>query len=98
MTESIRTDTTGVQRERTLLVGVITEHSKADPHDPLGELRSLSKTAGACVVDEMLCKRQRVNPGLYVGTGKAEEIKDRAEQNEIDTIIFDNDVSASRLG
>jgi GTP-binding protein HflX len=87
----------GVQKERALLVGVITEHSNVDPHDPLGELRSLSKTAGAWVVDEMLCKRQRVNPGLYVGTGKADEIAARAEQNEIDTIIFDNDLSPAQI-
>ena len=45
-----------------MLVGVILPGSTADPRDPLGELGSLAKTAGAQVVGEVLQKRHR--PGL----------------------------------
>lgn len=86
-----------VAQERALIVGVILPGSNADPLDPLGELRSLAKTAGAEVVDEMLAKRPHIHPGLYVGTGKAQEIADRAQQNNIDTIIFDNDLSPNQI-
>ena len=95
MTEPKRTQS--VQRERALLVGVILPHSDCDPHDPLGEIRSLAKTAGAEVVDEMLAKRTRVHPGLYVGTGKAQEIADRVEMNHADVVIFDTDLSPAQI-
>ncbi|MCY2924197.1 MAG: GTPase HflX, partial [Planctomycetota bacterium] len=84
-------------RERALLVGVLTSDSKADPMDPLGELRNLAKSAGAEVVDEMLSKRRHPHPGLYVGTGKAAEIAARADQNEADVVIFDNELTPSQI-
>ena len=86
-----------VQRERALLVAVILPDSNIDPTDPLGELRSLARTAGARVVDEMTAKRPRPHPGLYVGTGKAREIADRADQNEVDVILFDNDLTPAQI-
>ena len=86
-----------VQTERALLVGVVLQDSKADPLDPLGELRSLARTAGAKVVDEMLVRRRSVTPALYVGSGKAREIAARCDQNEVDTVIFDNDLSPGQI-
>ncbi|MFP3937832.1 MAG: GTPase HflX [Phycisphaerae bacterium] len=87
----------GVQRENTLLVGVLFHDSIVDPADPLGELRSLSETAGANVVGEMLAKRDKPHPGLYVGTGKAEQIAQRCEELDIDTVIFDNDLTPAQI-
>ena len=87
----------GVQRERALLVGVVIPRANVDPIDPLGELRSLARTAGADVVDEMLAKRKSIHPGLYVGSGKARQIAERCDQNEIDTILFDNDLSPAQI-
>ena len=80
-----------------MLVGVILPDSSADPRDPLGELRALARTAGAVVVDEIVAKRRTCNPGLYVGSGKARQIADRAEQNDVDTVIFDNDLSPAQI-
>ena len=96
MAESKRTKLE-VARERVLLVGVILPDTSVDPLDPLGELRSLTRTAGADVVDEIVAKRRQIHPGLYVGTGKARQIAERAEQNEVDTIIFDNDLSPAQI-
>ncbi|MBS3733841.1 MAG: GTPase HflX [Phycisphaerae bacterium] len=96
MTEPKRTDLS-VRAERTLLVSVLLPESTADPHDPPGELRRLAQTAGATVVDEMVAKRRAVHPGLYVGSGKAEQIADRCELNAVDTIIFDNDLSPAQI-
>jgi GTP-binding protein HflX len=45
----------------------------------------------------MLAKRRDVHPGLYVGSGKAQQIAERAEQNEIDVVIFDNDLSPNQI-
>jgi len=96
MAELVRTEL-AVQKERALLVGVILPGSGADPMDPLGELRSLARTAGAGVVDEIVARRRTVNPGMYVGTGKAQEIADRSALNKADVVIFDNDLSPNQI-
>ena len=96
MTELNRTELS-VQAERALLIGVVLPGSTADPMDPLGELRSLTKTAGAIVVDEMLARRDKISPATYVGSGKAVEIAQRADQNRADVIIFDNDLSPGQI-
>jgi len=96
MSEPTRTELS-VQAERLLLVTVLLPGSSHDPMDPVGELRSLAKTAGGVVADEMLVKRRDVHPGLYVGSGKAQQIADRAEAGEIDAIVFDNDLSPAQI-
>ncbi|HNX27480.1 MAG TPA: GTPase HflX [Phycisphaerae bacterium] len=90
-------ETFEIESERTLLVCVVLPGDNHDTHDPLGELRALAKTAGSDVVDEILCKRQQPHTGLYVGTGKASQIADRCEMNEIDVVIFDNDLTPGQI-
>jgi GTP-binding protein HflX len=87
-----------VKQERAVLVGVILPGSTADPRDPLGELASLAKTAGAKVVGQILQKRHRVDAGTYIGSGKAIEIANLAMKEEAETIIFDNDLTPSQIG
>ena len=96
MQEGRRSELT-VQAERALLVTVLLPGSKADPMDPVGELRSLARTAGAEVVDEMIVKRHVTNPAYYVGTGKADEIAERAKSKAVDVVIFDNDLSPAQI-
>ncbi len=96
MTELVRTEL-GVEKERVLLMEVVLPNCTADPMDPLGELRNLAKTAGANVVDEMLARRPKVDNAHYVGIGKADEIKLRCVQNDISTVIFDNDLSPAQI-
>ena len=86
-----------VKQERAVIVGVILPDSTADPRDPLGELQSLAKTAGARVVATLTQKRRKVDSGTYVGSGKAKEIADLARTNDADVILFDDLVSAEVL-
>jgi len=86
-----------VHRERAVLVGVILPDSLVDSHEPLAELASLARTAGAVVVDEVVQRRYRVDPAHYVGRGKAEEIGRRVEAHEADVVIFDNDLSPAQI-
>ena len=81
-----------------MLVGVILPKSTADPRDPLGELGSLAKTAGAREVARIIQRRQRPDSGTYIGSGKAKEIARIAKSNKADVIIFDNDLSPSQIG
>jgi GTP-binding protein HflX len=87
-----------VRQERAVLVGVILPGSTADPRDPLGELNSLAKTAGARVVAQVLQKRHRPDAGTFIGSGKVAEIADLARQNKADVILFDNDLSPGQIG
>src|SRR3954471_7175610 len=87
-----------VKQERAILVGVILPKSNADPRDPLGELASLAKTAGAKVVARIVQKRHRVEAATYIGSGKAIEIAQLAGKEKADVIIFDNDLSPSQIG
>src|SRR5437899_9382076 len=97
MSELKRTHLT-VKQERAILVGVILPQSTADPRDPLGELASLAKTAGAKVVGHILQRRRSINAGTYVGSGKALEIAQLAQKEEADVVIFDNDLSPGQIG
>ncbi|MDB5353744.1 MAG: hflX [Phycisphaerales bacterium] len=81
-----------------MLVGVILPGSNADPRDPLGELGSLAKTAGAKVVGQVLQKRQKPDSGTYIGSGKAIEIARLAKKENADVIVFDNDLSPGQIG
>ena len=87
-----------MSQERAVLVGVILPDSSADPRDPLGELASLAKTAGARDVARVLQRRQRPDAGTYIGTGKAKEIAMLALQHSADVVIFDNDLSPAQIG
>ena len=91
MSELKRTELS-VRQERAVLVGVILPGSTADPRDPLGELASLAKTAGAKVVGNVMQKRHRLDSGTYIGTGKAIEVAELAKKEEADVVIFDNDL------
>ena len=97
MSELKRTELS-VRQERAVLVGVILPRSTADPRDPLGELASLAKTAGAKVVGTILQRRQRIDAGTYVGSGKVLEIARLAIREEADVVIFDNDLSPAQIG
>jgi GTPase len=87
-----------VRQERAVLVGVLLPGSTADPRDPLGELGSLARTAGARVVGQILQKRQKPDAGTYIGSGKVLEIAHLAMKEEADVILFDNDLSPGQIG
>jgi GTP-binding protein HflX len=87
-----------VRQEKAVLVGVILPGSTADPRDPLGELSSLAKTAGARVVGQVLQRRQAPDSGTYVGSGKAAQIAQVAKQNKADVVLFDNELSPGQIG
>src|SRR2546421_7420683 len=97
MAELKRTELS-VRQERAVLVGVILPKSTADPRDPLGELASLAKTAGAKVVGQIIQRRHRPDSGTYIGTGKAVEIAQLAKKHDADVILFDNDLSPGQIG
>ena len=86
-----------VRAERALLVGVILQGDHPDPNNPLAELKSLTRTAGAVPVDEMLVKLRRIHPGMYIGSGKAKQIARQVKDLNINVVIFDNDLTPGQI-
>lgn len=65
--------------------------------DHLAELEELALTAGAETIIKIIQDRPAIDPAYYIGKGKAEELAYLAEQNEIDIVIFDDDLSPIQL-
>lgn len=81
-----------------MLVAVHLPQARFDERDPLGELRALAETAGATVVGELVQKRQKIEAGTYLGTGKLEELKLMCQELDAGIVIFDNDLAPSQIG
>jgi GTP-binding protein HflX len=75
-------------------VGVDFGHANFD--DKLEELGLLAQTAGLVPVERMTCKRKAPDAALFVGTGKAEEIKMMARECGATEILFDQSLSPAQ--
>ncbi|MGB4521322.1 MAG: GTPase HflX, partial [Candidatus Omnitrophota bacterium] len=84
--------------ERTLLVTIKLDSEKDSWYleDHALELEELSVTAGAEVVDNITCVRDKPTPNLFIGKGKAEEIGLLCQEENIDTVIFSYDLSGTQ--
>lgn len=83
--------------ERVVLVGVKTPQvSMQQVKDYLDELAFLAETAGAETVAVFTQNLQVPDSRTYVGTGKLNEIREYLEENEIETVIFDDELTPSQ--
>ena len=84
--------------ERAVLVGLITrdtDQNRAEEY--LSELAFLAETAGAVVERVFFQKLDTANPKTFVGTGKLEQISAYVDENEVDVVIFDDELSSSQV-
>lgn len=65
--------------------------------DYIEELALLTKTAGGITVEKILQNRTKPDPSTYVGKGKLRELKQISGNRNIDTIIFDDDLSPTQI-
>jgi GTP-binding protein HflX len=80
---------------RAVLVGVdLGPGSSFDP--TLDELGLLAESAGDCVVAKVLAKRKSPDPALFVGSGKADEIKLLVQAHGAHGVIFDQALSPAQ--
>ncbi|HRW38361.1 MAG TPA: GTPase HflX [Aquihabitans sp.] len=84
-------------RERIIIVGVTLgggdpERTEAD----LEELALLVDTAGADVVGRIVQRRSAPDPATYLGKGKAAELKELSEALDVDTVVFDDELSPAQ--
>ncbi|WP_316755704.1 GTPase HflX [Pedobacter aquatilis] len=93
-----KTYDTAVVQERAILVGVITPGEKEEQtKEYLDELAFLVETAGGRVEKNFTQKILKPERATFVGTGKLEEIKAYVKSEEIDTVVFDDELSPSQL-
>jgi GTPase len=89
---------TAIKPERAVLVGIITPgQSDAQTREYLEELEFLVATAGGETIHSFTQRMQRPDRATFVGTGKLEEIKDYVKAEEIDIVVFDDELSPSQL-
>ena len=92
----------GISRERiaetAVLVGVITqEQNEEKVNEYLDELAFLADTAGAIAVRRFTQKMDRPNGATFLGAGKIQEVAAFVEENSIDLVIFDDELTPTQL-
>ncbi|MGE0883766.1 MAG: GTPase HflX [Blastocatellales bacterium] len=84
------------KRDRALLVSVTTE-TVAQARDSMDELRELATSGGLVVLDEIIQRRQSLDPKTLVGKGKLNDIIIRSLQLGADMIVFDRELTPSQV-
>ena len=84
--------------EKAVLVGIINrDQNEQQVNEYLDELAFLAETAGAVPVKRFVQRLETPNPKTFVGTGKLEDIVAFAEYEDIDVVIFDDELSPSQF-
>lgn len=83
--------------EKTVIIGIITQKQEEEKlNEYLDELEFLTYTAGGEVIKRFSQKMERPNPKTFLGTGKMDEINHFVIENDVSTVIFDDELSPSQ--
>ena len=81
--------------EKAVFVGVIKQgDEERQVMEYLDELEFLAETAGAIGVKKFIQKVDRPDSRTYIRSGKLQEIREYCEENEIELVIFDDELKA----
>ena len=84
--------------ERVVLIGIINqEQDENKVEEYLDELAFLARTAGANPVKKFTQQLGKPDPKTFIGSGKLNEIKQFNKENNVDTVIFDEELTPSQL-
>jgi GTP-binding protein HflX len=87
-----------LERERCILIGIVNrDQDEEKSREYLEELRFLADTAGADTVYMFTQKLSQSNSRTFLGSGKMEDIKGFVKAENIDMIIFDDELTPSQL-
>ena len=83
--------------EKTAIVGIVTQNQSEEKlNEYLDELEFLTYTAGGEVIKRFSQKMDKPNPKTFVGTGKIDEIHHFVKENNVTTLIFDDELTPSQ--
>lgn len=86
------------KEEKVLIVGVDLDSKKdIDIESSMMELKELVYAAGGVVVGEVVQNRDRIDSAFYIGKGKAEEIALACDELDIDTVVFNNELTGAQI-
>ena len=87
-----------LQRERCILIGIINkDQDEEKAMEYLEELRFLADTAGADTVHIFTQKLSKPDSRTFLGSGKMEDIKGFVDAENIDLVVFDDELTPSQL-
>ena len=84
-----------VRLERVVLAG-IWNTTQAEAENSIRELAALAETAGSEVLDALIQRRDKPDPGTYLGRGKAAELAEVVASVGADTVIIDSELAPSQ--
>ncbi len=85
------------EQERVVLVGVVKNNEQEWlVKESVAELGRLAETAGGKILDVCVVHQKIINPGHYIGSGKAEQIAETVAELEANTVIFDDELSPAQ--
>jgi len=83
--------------ERVFLIGAqLSKRTGADLTETMAELAELARTAGAKIIGEGTQRLDRPHAATYIGKGKANEFAEICKQGDVDTVIFDDELSPAQ--
>lgn len=83
--------------EKSVLIGIINQQQDEEKSkEYLDELEFLTYTAGGEVLKRFTQKLEMPNPKTFIGSGKMEKVRQFISENEIDTAIFDDELSPAQ--
>src|SRR5680860_6182 len=83
--------------EKVVLIGIVTKDQDEDKlTEYLDELEFLTYTAGGEVVKRFTQKMAKPDPKTFMGSGKMEEVRHFVQENEVGTVIFDDELSPAQ--
>ena len=86
-----------LEYEKVVLVGIVTREQDEDKlQEYLDELEFLTYTAGGEVVKRYTQKMDRPDPKTFIGSGKIEEVHSYVIENEVGTVVFDDELSPAQ--
>lgn len=88
-----------LEREKAILVSLSLSGDKGDELSgySLLELRNLAETSGVLVVDELTQNKESADSRWLIGKGKVAELKERVDQLQVQTVIFDRELSGAQV-
>ena len=83
--------------EKTVLVGIInSSQDEVKSKEYLDELEFLVHTAGGVVLKRFVQKMQSSNPKTFIGSGKIRDVEAYGDENEITTVVFDDELTPAQ--
>lgn len=83
--------------EKVVLVGIINQQQNEEKSkEYLDELEFLTYTAGGEVIARFTQRMDSANSKTFIGTGKMEELAQFIEENEIGTVVFDDELTPAQ--